>query len=80
MTRIELETILSKKGLNLQKVGNLYQVRSKALKTICQSHSIDEIARQILSLGGFYTQGGEYSHNTTDKACMTAFGRVTMRP
>ena len=80
MTRIELETILSKKGLKLQKVGNLYQVRSKALKTICQSHSIDEIACQILSLGDFYTQGGEDSHNTTDRACMTAFGRVTMRP
>ena len=80
MTRIELETILSKKGLKLQKVGNLYQVRSKALKTICQSHSIDEIACQILSLEGFYTQGREYSHNTTDKACMTAFGRATMRP
>ena len=80
MTRKELENILSKKGFNLQKIGNLYQVKSRSLKTIYQSHDIDDISRKISSLSGFYTQGGEYIHETTNKPCMTAFGRVTIRP
>lgn len=80
MTRKELENKLSKKGFKLQKVGNLYQVRSKSLKTIYQSHNFDDILSKICSLSGFYTQGGEYDRNTTDKVCMTAFGRTTTRP
>ena len=44
MTRKELENILSKKGFNLQKIGNLYQVKSRSLKTIYQSHDIDDIS------------------------------------
>ena len=80
MTRKELENILSKKGFNLQKVGNLYQVRSKSFKTIYQSHDIDDISRKISSLKGFYTQGREYSLEASIKPCMTAYGRVTTRP
>lgn len=80
MTRKELENILSKKGFNLQKIGNLYQVKSRSLKTIYQSHNFDDILAKINSLSGFYTQGGEYIHETTNKPCMTAFGKVTTRP
>lgn len=80
MTRKELENILSRKGFILQKVGNLYQVKSKSLKTIYQSHNFDDISAKLGSLSGFYTQGGEYSKETTNKACMTAFGRITIRP
>lgn len=80
MTRRELENILSKKGFILQKVGNLYQVKSKSLKTIYQSHNFDDISTKLGSLSGFYTQGEEYSKETINKPCMTVFGRTTIRP
>lgn len=80
MTRQECETFLAKKGLKLQKCGNLYQVRDKSLMSIYQSHDFDDICRHISSLSGFYTQGGEFGKETSNKACMVAYSRTTRRP